>query len=92
MGVEAFAKDQGRAVPIRLHIDSSAALSLISRTGLGKAKHIEIQHLWLQEAVRSGKLTMEEIPTESNSSDLGTKHLTSERSEMLMRLVNCFCV
>ena len=92
MGVEAFAKDQGRAVPIRLHIDSSAALSLISRTGLGKAKHIEIQHLWLQEAVRSGKLTMEKIPTESNSSDLGTKHLTSERSEMLMRLVNCFCV
>ena len=34
----------------------------------------------------------EKIPTETNSSDLGTKHLTSERSEMLMRLVNCFYV
>ena len=45
MGVQAFAKDLGRAVSIRLHIDSSAALSIISRTGLGKAKHIEIQHL-----------------------------------------------
>ena len=43
MGVQAFAKDLGRVVPIRLHIDSSAALSMISRTGLGKAKHIEIQ-------------------------------------------------
>ena len=63
MGVQAFAKDFGR-------IDSSAALSLISRTGLGKARHIEIQHLWLQEAVRSGKLTVEKIPTETNSSDL----------------------
>ena len=55
MGVQAFAKDLGRVVPIRLHIDSSAALSMISRTGLGKAKHIEIQYLWLQEAVRNNK-------------------------------------
>ena len=45
MGVQASAKDLGRAVPIRLHIDSSTALSTTSRTGLGKAKHIEIQHL-----------------------------------------------
>ena len=90
MGVQAFAKDLGRAVPIRLHVDSSVALSLMSRTGLGKAKHIEIQHLWLQEAVRNNKLTVEKIPSETNSSDLGTRHLTSERSEMLMRLVNCF--
>ena len=90
MGVQAFAKDPGRTVPFRLHIDSSAALSLISRTGLGKAKHTEIQHKWLQEAVRNNKLTVQKIPSETISSDLGTKHLTSERSEMLMRLVNSF--
>ena len=92
MGVQAFAKDLGRVVPIRLHIDSSAALSMISRTGLGKAKHIEIQCLWLQEAVRNNELTVEKISSETNSSDLGTKHLTSERSEMLMKLVGCFFV
>ena len=92
MGVQAFAKDLDGVAPIRLHIDSSAALSTISRTGLGKAKHIEIQYLWLQEAVRNNKLMVEKIPSETNSSDLGTKHLTSERSEMLMKLVNCFCV
>ena len=92
MGVQAFAKDLGRVVPIRLHIDSSAALSMISSRGLGKAKHIEIQYLWLQEAVRNNKLTVEKILSETNSSDLGTKHLTSERSEMLMKLVNCFYV
>ena len=63
MGVQAFAKDLGRAVPVRLHIDSSAALSTISRTGFGKAKLIEIQHQWLQEAVRSGELTVEKITT-----------------------------
>ena len=80
MGVQAFAKDLGSVDPIRLHIDSSAALSIISRTGLGKAEHIEIQYLWVQEAVRNNKLMVEKIPSETNSSDLGTKHLTSERS------------
>ena len=90
MGVQAFPKDLGGAVTIRLHIDSSAALSIKSGTGLGKAKHIEIQHLWLQEAVRNNKLKVEKIPSEPNSSDFGTKQLTSERSDMSMRLVSCF--
>ena len=48
---------------------------------MGKVKHIEMQHLWLQEAVRNNKLTVEKIPSETNSSDLRTKHLTSERSD-----------
>ena len=75
MGVQAFAKDFGRVVTIRLHIDSSAALSIISRTGLGKAKHIEIQHLWLQEAVRSGKLAVEKIPLRDQLFGPGNKAL-----------------
>ena len=87
-----FAKDLGCVVPIRLDVVSSAALSILSRTGLGKAKHIEILYLWLQEAVRNNKLTVEKILAETNSSDPGTEHLTSARSEMLMKLVNCFCV
>ena len=62
MGAQAFAKDLGGAVPIRLRIHSSAALSKMSRTGLGEA-HIEISH-W---AMRSRTLL-----TETNSSDLGT--------------------
>ena len=39
MGAQTFAKDLGGAVPIRLHIDSSAALSITSRAGLSKAEY-----------------------------------------------------
>ena len=85
-----FARNSGRALPIQLHIDSSTAQSMLSRTGSGEAKQIEIQQMWLHEAVRSEKLTVEKITTQTNPSDLGSKNLTSERSEMLMRLVNCF--
>ena len=75
MGVQAFAKDLVRVVTVRLHIGSGAALSIIRRTGLSKAKHIEIQHLWLQEAVRSGNLTVEKIPTETKFFGPGNKAL-----------------
>ena len=77
-------------MPIRLHIDFSAALSIISRTTCGKAPHIEIQHLWLQQVVRENKSTVKKIPSEVNSSDLGAKHLTSETSDMFTKLVNSF--
>ena len=90
MGVQVLAKDL--VEPSRFGCAPTPVRHCLSQAEqrLGKAKHIEIQHLWLQEAVRSGKLTVEKIPSETNSSDLGTKHPTSERSEMLMRLVKCF--
>ena len=71
MGVQAFANDLGRAVAIWLHIDSTVALSIISRTGIGKAEHIEIQHLWLEEAVRNNRLKVEKIPSKTTSSSAG---------------------
>ena len=65
-------------------MDSSAALGLVHRTGLGKAKHIEIQHLWLQEAVRSGRLTVGKVWGHDNGADLMTKPLDGERVLYLM--------
>ena len=92
MGVQAFAKNLSTVVPIRLHTDSSAALPTMTRKGLGKAKHIEIQYLWLQETVRNTSRWLRGSRRKQTFCDLGTKHLTSERSEMLMKLVNCFYV
>ncbi len=36
---------------IQLFTDSSAAKSFVSRTGLGRMKHLEIRDLWLQGEV-----------------------------------------
>ena len=80
MGVQAFAKDLGRVVTIRLHIDSSAALSIISRTGLGKAKHIEIQHLWLQECGAQREAHCGEDPHRDQLFGPGNKALDERES------------
>ena len=84
LGAAAYLRDLGQRRSVRLHLDSSSALSLISKTGLGKAKHIEIQHLWLQEAVRSKRLECSKIHTDVNSGDLLTKSLAADRVVLLM--------
>ena len=85
LGLKSYLQDLGRHRSVRTHSDSSSALSLVSKIGLGKAKHIELQHLWLQQAIKSGRLSCIKISTDINPADLLTKHLTQERVEMLMR-------
>ena len=75
----------------QLHIDSSFIVHN-KQNGLGQGKAHRDSVPMGPKAVRNNKLMVEKIPSETNSSHLGTEHLTSENSEMLMKLVNCFCV
>ena len=66
-------KDLGLTKGVTLHMDSSAALSLVQRTGLNRAKHIEIQHLWIQHATNEGRVRPVKIWGAVNPADLMTK-------------------
>ena len=44
-------------------------------------RHIEIQYLWLQDAVRNNKLTVEKIPSDTNSFDSGQEASHKRRVE-----------
>ena len=74
----------GLSSRMKLHVDSSAAKSFVSRRGLGKMKHLEIRDLWLQKEVREGKVLVGKVPGEENPADLMTKILT--KSEIKSRL------
>jgi hypothetical protein len=87
LGVQSLAADIGMKAELRLHLDSTAALSLVHKAGLGKAKHIEMQHLWLQGAVAAGRLKAVKVHTDINPADLMTKPLHEERVLALMRLM-----
>ena len=56
-----------------LFTDSSAAKSFVSRTGLGKMKHLEIRDLWLQREVGLGKVLVYIVEGPRNPADLMTK-------------------
>ena len=58
--------------------DASAAIGMVHRQGLGKTRHIEVQYLWIQQAVAAGKLGVVKVGTDANPADLMTKHLRAE--------------
>ena len=80
----------GVNLPIRVWTDSSAALGICSRQGLGKLRHIDTHTLWVQQAVRSRRIEGKKIPGDRNPADLLTKHsLSAERVKALVELHGC---
>ena len=54
LGHQAIVNDYGVDMPVRLWSDSSAALGIAKRSGLGRIRHLDTHTLWLQEKVRTG--------------------------------------
>ena len=57
------------------------------RTGTGRVKHLDIKYLWIQGAIRDGKLSVEKIDTSLNTADLGTKYHPSTRHHELIAMM-----
>ena len=58
--------------------DSTAAIGIVCREGLGRTRHIRVQYLWLQGKVRDNELKVSKVSTGENVADLMTKHLKVE--------------
>ena len=87
LGMRALYKDIGYDLPLRLWTDSSAAVGICSRQGLGKLRHLECTSLWIQQRIRHGELEVRKIAGEFNPADLYTKHLESKaKIEQLVSL------
>ena len=83
-GVRALLQDFGEFVKLKLAVDSSAAMGLIAKEGLGKAKHIQTQWLWIQQARRQKRLELAKIKGTENPADLMTKMLNESVMKMHM--------
>ena len=67
----------GVTVVPTIHGDSSSALELSSRAGMGRLKHVEIKLFALQDWHAQGRLTLAKIGTRDNTADLATKYLSA---------------
>ena len=88
LGFQALLRDMGLEVPLRIWTDSSAAMGIAGRQGLGKLRHLDTHTLWVQQAVRTGRFELRKVPGERNPADLLTKH--SQTAERLAKLVELF--
>jgi hypothetical protein len=87
LGLKALYRDIGYTMPLRLWTDSSAAVGIRNRQGLGKLRHLECTSLWIQQRIWHGELEVRKIADEENPVDLYTKHIESEaKIEQLVKL------
>jgi len=88
LGYQALLRDLGVHLPLRVWTDSSAAIGIASRQGLGKLRHLDTATLWVQQAVRSGRVDLRKVLGTENPADILTKH--SIGKEQLGYLVDLF--
>ena len=86
-GPRASRRTWGISCGLNLHLDASATMCLVNRRGLGKAKHVDMQNLWIQEASKSGRFTTRKVGTNVNPADLMTKPLATPKIEQLMGIM-----
>ena len=90
LGYQSLLEDLGVRVPLRVWTDSTAAIGICSRQGLGKLRHLDTHMLWVQQAVRSRRIDLRKIAGEENPADLFTKHLVSrDKVAQMVRLMGC---
>ena len=68
-------QDLGAEIRVMTITDSSAALGISKRRGLGKVRHIELNLLWIQDKVVKGEIEVRKVKGEDNRADALTKHV-----------------
>ena len=90
---KALLEDLGVGARLRVWTDSSAAIGICNRQGLGKLRHLDTHALWIQQAVRTSRVDLRKVRGEENPADLLTKHsLSREWLEKLVARHGCKCL
>jgi hypothetical protein len=78
-------KEIGIDWSVEVGSDSSAAISISSKSGVGKTRHIALRWLWVQDAVRTKQIKLKKVDGATNVSDMGTKPLEPKKHLELMK-------
>eukprot|EP00972_Heterocapsa_arctica_P023308 3433688-Heterocapsa_arctica.AAC.1 len=72
MGFQSVAADFGIKLDIEIFSDNAAARGMVRRTGLDKVRHIRVQELWVQQALRERRFVLNPIIGGDNPADILT--------------------
>ena len=75
LGLQSLARDLGFKFDPEVHADSSAAIGICNRSGIGKVRHLAVAQLWVQKLVRSKACRLYKVLGTENPADLMTKPL-----------------
>ena len=75
LGIQSVARDLGVELSPEVHADSSAAIGICRRSGIGKIRHLAVAQLWVQDLVRAKECRLHKVLGTENPADLMTKPL-----------------
>ena len=75
LGLMAMARDLGICLQGKAWGDASAASGITHRNGLGRTRHIDVRHLWVQQVVAERRLEFGKTLGRDNPADLFVKYL-----------------
>ena len=75
LGLQSLGRDLKIDMGIRIHADSSAAVGICRRSGIGKVRHLAVGQLWVQERLRNRDFSLFKVAGSANPADALTKHL-----------------
>ena len=87
LGMLSVAKDLNIPLKGELWSDSSAAIGIASRKGLGKVRHLHTQYLWVQERLSAKDFTLHKVRGDKNMADLLTKHLDRGKLDKFCKML-----
>ena len=82
-------EEKGRTINIDVETNSTAAIGMCSRTGVGKTRHILVRCLRIQDAIRDKVVRLRKVRGIDNEADMGTKDFdgrTHQRSSQKLPL------
>jgi len=73
LGLQSLAADLGGSLAVTVLADSSAAIGICRRAGLGRVRHLAVSQLWVQGRLRDGAFTLRKVLGTDNPADILTK-------------------
>ena len=81
MGIQSMLRDRGQGSATSLYADSSAALAIAKRKGVGRLRHINVSALWIQDVQDREGAAYTKILGTNSPADLMTKYLARDQSD-----------
>ena len=76
-------------LPIVLHADADVARAFCHKRGVGRMKHLDVRHCWLQEELEKGNFKVKRVDRKFNASDMLTHSPSAEELRKFLPMIGC---
>ena len=91
LGAQSMAKGFHKHRRVKMLADASAVLGITSRRGIGKVRHLDANHMWIQEIAAKKKAEFHKVLGTTNPADMMTKEISQGDTEKHTEIINvCF--